>query len=201
MHQPLLYLASGSPRRREILESLGYRVARLPADIDETPKENEAATDYVLRMACEKNAAALALWHQRQHAAPDAPVLTADTTVALDNHILGKPANAAEARQMLQALSGRRHQVLTAVCLCHNGAQQSFIQTSDVRFKALSNAEIDAYIASGEPLDKAGAYGIQGLGGIFVEHLQGSFTGVMGLPVFETRQLLLDSGWPVPPFA
>ncbi len=200
MNAPLLYLASGSPRRREILESLGYRIERLAADIDETPYAGETAYDYVLRMACEKNAAALERWHRRHSSPPDAPVLTADTTVALDNHILGKPENTAEARRMLQALSGRTHQVLTAVCLYHNGARESLVQTSDVRFKHLGDAEIDAYIACGEPLDKAGAYGIQGLGGVFVQHLHGSFTGVMGLPVFESCRLLQKSAYPVPPF-
>ena len=201
MNTPLLYLASGSPRRREILESLGYRIERLAADIDETPHEGEAAYDYVLRMACEKNTAALARWHQQHPSPPAAPVLTADTTVALDTHILGKPEIAEAARRMLQALSGRTHQVLTAVCLYHNGTRESVVQTSDVQFKSLSDAEIDAYIAGGEPLDKAGAYGIQGLGGVFVQHLQGSFTGVMGLPVFESCGLLQNSGYPVPPFA
>ncbi|MCP1661328.1 Maf family protein [Neisseria perflava] len=195
-----LYLASGSPRRREILENLGYTVIRLPADIDETPSENEPAADYVQRMARQKNAAAVAQWQAQHDTPPTFPILTADTTVAYQNHILGKPENAAYAAQMLAQLSGTTHQVLTAVCVYWQGESRAVLQQSDVRFKALSGEEIQAYIASGEPMDKAGAYGIQGVGGAFVKHLQGSFTGVMGLPVFETMALLRGFGLNVPPF-
>ena len=161
-----LYLASGSPRRREILENLGFKVIRIPADIDETPHSDENAADYVQRMAREKNAAAVAQWFATHGEPPEYPILTADTTVAYQNHILGKPETEAQAAEML-----------------------------------LSAEEISAYIRSGEPMDKAGAYGIQGLGGVFVEHLQGSFTGVMGLPVYETAALLKQFGSDVPPFA
>ncbi|UOO81295.1 Maf family nucleotide pyrophosphatase [Uruburuella testudinis] len=195
-----LYLASGSPRRRQILENLGYTIIRLSADIDETPHPSEPAGDYVIRMAREKNAAALAQWQKAHEGAPAYPVLTADTTVALNNCILGKPESAADARNMLQQLSGSVHQVLTAVCVHWQGQTSSVVQQSDVRFKNLSTAEIDAYINSGEPADKAGAYGIQGLGGIFVADLHGSFTGVMGLPVYETVGLLASFGLNVPPF-
>ena len=121
--------------------------------------------------------------------------------VALDNAILGKPRDAAHARELLESLSGREHQVWTAVCMSLDGQTLEAAQRSDVRFKELSAQEIAAYIASGEPLDKAGAYGIQGIGGVFVAHLSGSFSGVMGLPVFETVQLLRQLGSPVPPFA
>ena len=197
---PTLYLASGSPRRREILENLGYTILRLPADIDETPQPDEPARDYVLRMAREKNAAALAQWQTAHDSAPEFAILTADTTVALDNHILGKPESTAHARAILQQLSGQVHQVLTAVCVHWQGQSVHAVQQSDVRFKALSAAEIDAYIGSGEPMDKAGAYGIQGLGGVFVADLRGSFTGVMGLPVYETVALLAQCGLAVPPF-
>lgn len=196
-----LYLASGSPRRREILENLGYRIEHLPADIDETPHTSEAAADYVLRMACEKNAAALAQWQAAREGEPEFPVITADTTVAHHNQILGKPADAAEAQAMLEMLSDTTHQVLTAVAVYFQGRVQTVVQTSDVRFHALSAAQIQAYIDSGEPMDKAGAYGIQGVGGVFVAHLSGSFTGVMGLPVAETVALLEKAGAPVPPFA
>lgn len=195
-----IYLASGSPRRREILENLGYTVQRLPADIDETPQPQEAAADYVQRLAREKNAAAIARWQAEHDTPPDAPVLTADTTVAYQNQILGKPENAAHAAEMLAQLSGMTHQVYTAVSVYRQGETRTVLQQSDVTFKTLSAEETAAYIGSGEPMDKAGAYGIQGLGGVFVEHLSGSFTGVMGLPVFETVALLKELGLAVPPF-
>ena len=196
-----IYLASGSPRRREILENLGFTVRRFPADIDETPKEGEAAVEYVRRMACEKNQAAVAQWFAAYDQEPEFAVLTADTTVADGEAILGKPESEADAVDMLERLSGRTHQVLTAVCVYWQGVRYDVVQTSEVRFKTFTAEEIAAYVASGEPMDKAGAYGIQGLGGVFVEHLQGSFTGVMGLPVYETAQLLKSLGLEAPPFA
>ena len=196
-----IYLASGSPRRREILENLGFTVHRLPADIDETPKESEAALEYVRRMACEKNQAAVAQWFAAHDQEPEFAVWTADTTVADGEAILGKPESEADAVDMLERLSGRTHQVLTAVCVYWQGVRYDVVQTCEVSFKTLTAEEIAAYVASGEPMDKAGAYGIQGLGGVFVEHLQGSFTGVMGLPVYETAQLLKSLGLEAPPFA
>ena len=195
-----IYLASASPRRREILASLGFQPVLLPAEIDETALPGEAVADYVARMARQKNAAARQLATQRGLALAQ-PLLSADTVVALDNAILGKPRDAAHARELLESLSGREHQVWTAVCVSLGGQTLEAAQRSDVRFKELSTQEIAAYIASGEPLDKAGAYGIQGIGGVFVAHLTGSFSGVMGLPVFETVQLLHQLGAPVPPFA
>ena len=195
-----IYLASASPRRREILASLGFQPVLLPAEIDETALPGEAVVDYVSRMARQKNAAARQLATQRGLALAQ-PLLSADTVVALDNAILGKPRDAAHARELLESLSGREHQVWTAVCVSLGGQTLEAAQRSDVRFKELSVQEIAAYIASGEPLDKAGAYGIQGIGGVFVAHLSGSFSGVMGLPVFETVQLLRQLGAPVPPFA
>ncbi len=194
MHSILL--ASGSPRRREILENLGFIVNKLFAEIDETPHHNENAIDYVRRMAIEKNRAAVAQFGSTEQA-----ILSADTTVAFNGNILGKPDNAAHARDILHTLSGQTHQVLTAVCVSRAGQEYITVQSSDVTFKPLSEAEIAAYIATGEPLDKAGAYGIQGLGGAFVAHLSGSFTGVMGLPVFETLALLREAGVSVPPFS
>ncbi len=194
MHSILL--ASGSPRRREILENLGFIVNKLFAEIDETPHDNENAMDYVHRMAIEKNRAAVAQFGSTEQA-----ILSADTTVAFNGNILGKPDNAAHARDILHTLSGQTHQVLTAVCVSRAGQEYITVQSSDVTFKPLSEAEIAAYIATGEPLDKAGAYGIQGLGGAFVAHLSGSFTGVMGLPVFETLALLREAGVSVPPFS
>lgn len=195
-----IYLASGSPRRREILENLGYTVHRLPADIDETPWSEEKAADYVQRLAREKNAAALAQWQAAHAAPPEFPILTADTTVAYQNQILGKPESEAEAAAMLVQLSGNTHQVYTAVSVYWQGETHTLLQQSDVVFKTLTADEISAYIASGEPMDKAGAYGIQGLGGVFVADLRGSFTGVMGLPVFETIGLLQSFGLETPPF-
>lgn len=195
-----IYLASASPRRREILVSLGFQPVLLTAETDETARPGEAVADYVARMARQKNAAARQLAVQRGLALAQ-PLLSADTVVALDNAILGKPRDAAHARELLESLSGREHQVWTAVCVSLGGQMLEAAQRSDVRFKELSAQEIAAYIASGEPLDKAGAYGIQGIGGVFVAHLSGSFSGVMGLPVFETVQLLHQLGAPVPPFA
>ena len=195
-----IYLASASPRRREILVSLGFQPVLLTAEIDETVLPGEAVEDYVSRMARQKNAAARQLATQRGLALAQ-PLLSADTVVALDNAILGKPRDAAHARELLESLSGREHQVWTAVCVSLGGQTLEAAQRSDVRFKELSVQEIAAYIASGEPLDKAGAYGIQGIGGVVVAHLAGSFSGVMGLPVFETVQLLHQLGAPVPPFA
>ena len=195
-----IYLASASPRRREILVSLGFQPVPLAAETDETARPGEAVADYVVRMARQKNAAARQLAAQRGLALAQ-PLLSADTVVALDNAILGKPRDAAHARELLESLSGREHQVWTAVCVSLGGQTLEAAQRSDVRFKELSTQEIAAYIASGEPLDKAGAYGIQGIGGVFVAHLSGSFSGVMGLPVFEPVQLLRQLGSPVPPFA
>ena len=194
-----IYLASASPRRREILVSLGFQPVLLTAETDETSRPGEAVADYVARMARQKNAAARQLAAQRGLALAQ-PLLSADTVVALGNAILGKPRDAAHARELLESLSGREHQVWTAVCVSLGGQTLEAAQRSDVRFKELSVQEIAAYIASGEPLDKAGAYGIQGIGGVFVAHLSGSFSGVMGLPVFETVQLLRQLGAPVPPF-
>ena len=195
-----IYLASASPRRREILVSLGFQPVLLTAETDETARSGEAVADYVARMARQKNVAARQLAAQRGLVLAQ-PLLSADTVVALDNAILGKPRDAAHARELLESLSGREHQVWTAVCMSLDGQTLEAAQRSDVRFKELSAQEIAAYIASGEPLDKAGAYGIQGIGGVFVAHLSGSFSGVMGLPVFETVQLLRQLGAPVPPFA
>lgn len=196
----LLYLASGSPRRREILLSLGFEVVRVAVEIDETPDPGEAAGPYALRLAQEKNYAAQSV-AQQQGLDVDIPLLTADTTVALNGRILGKPESPEQARAMLQALSGTVHQVFTAVCVSREGRLRSVLQQSDVHFKTLTAAEIEAYLASGEPMDKAGAYGIQGLGGVFVQHLAGSFTGVMGLPVFETAALLAELDVSVPALA
>ncbi|WP_032136986.1 Maf family protein [Kingella negevensis] len=190
-----ILLASGSPRRREILQNLGYTVNAVAADIDETPLAGELARDYVLRLAVEKNRAVVKMQPEN-----NLSVISADTSVVLNGQILGKPESAEQAIEMLSQLSGCVHQVLTGVCVSFNGAEFSAVQQNDVQFREISAAEMAAYVATGEPLDKAGAYGIQGLGGVFVSHLSGSFTGVMGLPVFETVELLRRCGVKVPPF-
>lgn len=150
-----IYLASASPRRREILGNLGYEVVVKVAEIDETPRVHEGAHDYVLRMAVSKNQTAVARFQ-----AADAPVLSADTTVALHDTILGKPESPKHTKMMLQALSGSLHQVLTVVYVSFGVRQFSVVQASDVHFRMLSDAKINRYIASGEPMDKVGAYGI-----------------------------------------
>lgn len=180
--QQKIYLASNSPRRKQILQQLGFEVYCVAVEIDEAAHPQEKAQDYVLRMAKEKNQAALINFPNLS----DAPLLSADTSVVLDECILGKPCNATEAADMLRALSDKKHLVQTAVCISYQGKQEFFCQSSIVHFAHLTQEEIAQYIATGEPLDKAGAYGIQGLGGIFVRHLSGSYSGVMGLPIYET---------------
>ncbi|KAF0814788.1 Maf-like protein YhdE [Andreprevotia sp. IGB-42] len=187
-----LYLASASPRRRELLAQTGVTFEIVGAPVDETPLAVEAPADYVLRLA---RAKAQAGWQAaRAQDKPALPVLGSDTTVALGTLILGKPVDAADAAAMLRQLSGSTHQVLTGVALCNGDETDAVISISDVTFAALTDAQIDAYVQSGEPMDKAGSYGIQGRGGLFVSHLAGSFTGVMGLPLHETAALLARSG-------
>lgn len=183
-----LILASASPRRRELLGQFGLAFDVDPADIDETRRNGETAESYVLRIAGEK-----ALHVADRH--PGQPVLGADTAVVLDGHSLGKPVDAGEARSMLRQLSGRSHQVMSAVALvCPDGRRLSRLSSTEVEFGQLPVAWIDAYIASGDPMDKAGAYGIQNQAGIWVSRITGSYTGVVGLPLFETGTLLREAG-------
>ena len=185
-----LILGSASPRRKELLAQLGIVPdAILPPDIDETPKRGELPRPYCARMAAEKAAAV--------QAGADDIVLCADTTVALGRRILGKPADAGEAAAFLTSLGGRRHEVITAVAVRRGARLWAREVVSVVKFKRLSDIELNGYLASGEWQGKAGAYGIQGLAGAFVPWMQGSFTGVVGLPVAETAQLLQSAGWPV----
>jgi septum formation protein len=177
-----IVLASASPRRKQLLEQIGIRCRIHVCDIDETPHEGEAAIDFVARMALEK---ARAVEHTE-----NLPVLAADTVVAQDGLILGKPKDKADAVAMLQRLQGRRHEVITAVALGWQNNEYLELSQSFVWFKPLSFDECEAYWRSGEPVDKAGAYGIQGLGAVFVERIEGSYSGVMGLPLFETAKLL-----------
>ncbi len=182
-----IILASASPRRRELLEQIGvsYRVEAV--DIDETPLLNELPQVYVERVATEKSAAC------RNILGVDMPVLAADTAVVLNGQIMGKPRDFEHACRMLQALSGNTHQVYSAVSLRSRQHQQA-VSITEVAFRNLSSREIIAYWQTGEPQDKAGAYAIQGVAGIFVESIKGSFSGVMGLPLFETAQLLEQQG-------
>ena len=184
---PILILASASPRRQELLSQMGVSYALHPVDLDETPLANETPLAYVQRLAASKSAACVA---ERGNALP---VLAADTTVVLDGLIMGKPKNYADAFAMLSRLSGKTHQVFTAVSVRGRGHDQA-VSITDVTFRELSEQEIAAYWRSGEPLDKAGSYAIQGKGGLFVTSLTGSFSGVVGLPLFETAQLLSQQG-------
>lgn len=192
-----LFLASASPRRRELLAQIAVPCVTQIAAIDENPLPDEPAAAYVERLAREKARAGLAALGEPA----DAVVLGADTAVVLDGRILGKPADFAESRVMLQALSGRSHQVLTAVALAGDGREAARVVASSVTFRALSEAEIEAYWASGEPCDKAGSYGIQGLAAVFVSRLEGSYSAVVGLPLCETAELLGEFGiacWQLP---
>ena len=188
---PKIYLASQSPRRAQLLEQIGVPFDLLlpedmhAAELLEAVWPNEPALDYVRRVCRAKAFAAHAQGQQ-----PTLPILCSDTTVALEGEIFGKPADAAHACDMLQKLSNQTHQVHTAIALLHEGQLIERTVTSDVTFRELSTTDIEQYIASGEPFGKAGAYAIQGLGACFVTHLSGSFSAVMGLPLFEVSELL-----------
>lgn len=184
---PLVCLASVSPRRRELLGQIGVVHLVSGADIDETVGAGESAADYVVRMACAKARAVRAR-------GTELPVLAADTTVVIDGLILGKPRDRAEGLAMLGRLSGRTHQVLTAVALATGAGVAFRLSASEVRLRAVTPAECAAYWETGEPRDKAGGYAIQGRGALFIEHLSGSYSGVMGLPLYETGQLLAAAG-------
>jgi len=186
----MLYLASQSPRRRALLQQLGVEPGLLDVDVPEVRQPGEPALDYVNRVAREKAGAGLLA----VAAVPGARVLAADTEVILDDEVFGKPADAADAARMLRQLSGRTHAVATVVWLLHAGGEASATSLSDVTFAALDEPTLDAYLASGEWQGKAGAYAIQGRAAAFIAHLSGSYTGVMGLPLFETAALLRRHG-------
>ncbi|MGB9329343.1 MAG: Maf family protein [Steroidobacteraceae bacterium] len=186
---PRLCLASMSPRRRELLRQIGVRPLVAAPNIDEAVAPGEAAADYVVRMARTK---ALSI---DQHTV-GLPVLAADTVVLIDELILGKPASAAEGVAMLERLAGRAHAVLSAVALAVKGELAFRLSASEVRFRALTRAECRAYWDTGEPHDKAGGYAVQGRGAVFIESLNGSYSGVMGLPLYETAELLRAAGVP-----
>ncbi len=187
-----IYLASASPRRRELLAQIGVPFRVAIAEVSEARLGGEPAATYVERVAGEK---ANRIWERVRDSAP-APVLAADTAVVLGDAIYGKPADEAEALAMLASLSGRRHQVLTAVVLRFEARREARVAASEVRFRATTEPERIAYCRSREPFDKAGAYAIQGYGAVFVEHLVGSYSAVMGLPLAETAELLAPYGLP-----
>jgi septum formation protein len=195
-----IYLASKSPRRRELLRQIGVDFALLllreqpprGPDVTELVLPGEHAIDYVARVTREKAACAQRIVQARKLLAR--PILTADTTVVIDDRILGKPADRAEAVAMLSALSGRTHQVLTSIAVRNGKQSWQVTQSSDVTFAALTAQTIDAYCATPEPYDKAGGYGIQGPAASFIAYISGSYTGIMGLPLFETAQLLKQAG-------
>lgn len=201
--QPSLYLASQSPRRRELLHQIGVEFDVLlmrnapprGPDISEVVWENEAPKDYVERVTREKVEFAWKILGMRQ--LPLRPILAADTTVTLNGLILGKPADFAEAQGMMQALSGQTHEVITSIALCDQGKIMQATHISAVTFSSLTPDMIAAYCQTGEPYDKAGGYGIQGLAATFIAHISGSYSSIMGLPLFETTQLLRKVGVPI----
>jgi septum formation protein len=202
--QPRIYLCSQSPRRRELLKQIGINFEMLllrtdprrHKDVDEAPLIGETPEEHVQRVCRDKARAGYAAMQFRN--LPKFPVMAADTIVALDGHILGKPANAKEAEQMLRLLSGREHQVLSAVGLAVEGNVGLTMSVSKVRFTKLSDERINVYLRTNEYSDKAGGYAIQGLAAAFIENIEGSYSGVMGLPIFETVELLKRYEYPAP---
>jgi septum formation protein len=201
----MIYLASRSPRRRELLQQVGIRFepllfregSRADADTDEAVRAGEDPDAYVRRVT---NMKAIAAWSRvtMRRGLQRKPVLVADTTVALGNEILGKPADRADAERMLALLSGTQHRVLTAVAVVLESRVEMLVSESQVTFSRLTADRIAAYVASGEPFDKAGAYGIQGRAAAFIERIEGSYSGIMGLPLHETVTLLAKFGIAVP---
>jgi septum formation protein len=191
--EPLIYLASRSPRRRALLEQIGMPHEPLDVAVDETPRLGEKPEHYVVRLALEKARSA----HAGLPAGSMLPVLAADTAVVLDDTILGKPLDRAHAMAMLARLSGRTHRVCSGVALVGTAVDHR-LNVSEVTFRHISPLDAKAYWASGEPQDKAGGYAIQGLGAVFVKQLCGSYSGVMGLPLYETMEMLRDAGIGLP---
>ena len=198
---PSIYLASKSPRRMELLRQIGVEFEGLLVresggrrrDVIETPRKDEAALDYVKRIARTKAAVG---WHQmNRRKLPPRPVLAADTEVVIDGAVLGKPADATSAIAMLERLSGNTHDVLTAVAVRWHAQIVLTVSTSHVSFRTLTQGDVERYVATGEPFDKAGGYAIQGRAAAFIRHLDGSYSGVMGLPLFETTEILAKIGY------
>ena len=189
--EPVIYLASRSPRRVALLKQIGLMCEIFPADIDETQLVDETPVTYVMRVALQKAEACLQALTPEQRVYP---ILAADTTVVLDGNVLGKPVDDDDAYSILSALSGNVHQVYTAVALAFNNEIEVVLSTTVVEMMTLSSAQIEAYIATGEHRDKAGSYGIQGAAGAWIKRIEGSYTGVMGLPLYETAALLRKHG-------
>jgi septum formation protein len=187
-----IYLASRSPRRGELLEQIGIAYVTLPSDIDESVLANEPVADYVLRLATAK--AKVCQEYIASQEMDRLPILAADTSVSVDGEVLGKPVDDDEARSMLQRMSGRWHEVLTALAVTTANGIETSLSITRVEMAPLPASDIDAYVRSGEPKDKAGAYGIQGLAGTFIRRIEGSYSGVMGLPIYETAILLKKAG-------
>ncbi|MBK7355466.1 nucleoside triphosphate pyrophosphatase [Propionivibrio sp.] len=202
-HNPRIYLASRSPRRRELLTQIGVQFdtiilrnhPREEIDEDEMPLAFEAPVDYVERMARSKAEQGWRIVGWRKLLSQ--PLLAADTTVEFEGQIIGKPTEEEDAKSILRRLSDKTHRVLTAVALAFEGRIETALSVSEVSFGVIDEAEIRRYVLSGEPMDKAGAYGIQGRAGLYVRHLAGSYTGVMGLPLHETGALLKRIGYPL----
>jgi len=188
MAEATFYLASTSPRRRQLLQQLGLVFETLAIDCEEAPQSGETAHDYVLRVAHDKARAGLALRSDER------PVLAADTEVLRDGVVLGKPRDGRHAVDMLLSLGGRAHQVVSAVVVSDGRQHRWAVHYSEVHMRAITRSEAEAYWRSGEPAGKAGGYAVQGLGAIFIQRLQGSYSGVMGLPLFETAELLAGFG-------
>ncbi|HEX9625445.1 MAG TPA: Maf family protein [Acidiferrobacterales bacterium] len=193
---PMIYLASASPRRRELLTQLGLRFETLPSNVLEEQRAGEPPEEYVLRVAVDKARFVARLIAER--GLPVWPVLGVDTEVVLDDEVLGKPRDRDHAVTMLRRLSGRSHRVLSALCVVHGADEHTAISESEVTFCALSHAQIQRYWETGEPADKAGGYAVQGRAAGFIERLDGSYSGVMGLPLYELAELLRKAGidWP-----
>ena len=200
LHNPRIYLASRSPRRRELLTQIGVHFdtiafrnhPRDDAEVDETPLANEVPVDYVQRVARAKAEYGWQMVESRK-LLPQ-PVLAADTTLAFEGGIIGKPLDAADALRILRRLCGQTHEVLSAVAIAFDGRIESALSVSQVRFGNIDDWTLRAYAQSGEPMDKAGAYGIQGPAAAFIAHISGSYSGIMGLPLYETAQLLRQAG-------
>jgi septum formation protein len=187
----MIYLASQSPRRAELLRQIGVEYEVCAADLDEEPVAGESATEYVCRVACDK---ARVVYQRLAQTQKSLLVLAADTTITLEGDIIGKPRDRVDCCSILRRLSGRDHEVLSAVALASGAGLMHRLNRSRIRFRELSDEEIGAYCAGGEPMDKAGAYAIQGKAAVFIEWLEGSYSAVMGLPLFETAGLLRDAG-------
>lgn len=193
-----LYLASGSPRRRELLDQIGVQYNVMPVDVDETPFEDESSNDMALRLALAKARCA----YEHCKSVPPTPdfdvnqcvFLGADTFGTLDGGWLLKPVDKDDAISMLLAMSGKTHQIISSVALVSTNGERALISISDVTFKTITSEEAEKYWQTGEPQDKAGGYAIQGLGGVFIESIQGSYSGIVGLPLKETSELLTDAG-------